>query len=96
MNKKDLIDQLAEQSNLSKKDAENFLANLASIAKQALVSSGEFTLPDVCTLHAKDREARTGRNPRTGESIQIAATRTVGLKNVAKHIRDKVAAGVPA
>ena len=90
MNKTELIAAVAEKAGMSKKDAEKavnatFDAIAAELAKGEKVSVTGFGIFEV-----KDREARTVRNPVTGESIQIAATRAPSFK-AGKALKDRVA-----
>lgn len=80
MNKRDLIDRVAESSGLSKTDAAAALdAALAGIT-DALVSGDSVTLPGFGTFEVRSRAARSGRNPQTGESMQIAASKAPAFK----------------
>lgn len=81
MTKAELIDIVAEQvGDVSKaKIGEVYGAIFATIAK-ALEVDGRYAVADFGSFDVKDRAARTGRNPATGETIEIAASRAVGFK----------------
>ena len=78
MNKKDLIAAVASRAGLSKADAANAVDGITSSITSALQSGTEVRLVGFGTFSVGHRKATMGRNPRTGESIQIAA------RNVAK------------
>ncbi len=78
MNKNDLIAAVASRTGLSKADAAKAVDAITSSITSALQSGTEVRLVGFGTFSVRHRKATTGRNPRTGESIQIAA------RNVAK------------
>ena len=71
MSKSGVAAALAESVGVTKKDARAFLEALASIAYKEAANG--FTIPGIGKLVLKDRKARMGRNPATGEAIKIAA-----------------------
>lgn len=75
MNKKDLIDLMAEKAEISKGTAEQALNALLDGVKESLKKGQKVTLVGFGTFSVSDRAARTGRNPQTGETIQIAASK---------------------
>lgn len=80
MNKNDLIAAVAASTGLSKSDVASAIdATLASIT-ETLQSGGEVKLVGFGSFHVTQRAASTGRNPRTGETIQIAASRQPKFK----------------
>ena len=80
MNKSDLIDSISAGSGLSKADAQRALeATIDSISK-ALKSGDTVSLIGFGTFSVKKRAARTGRNPATGETIKIKASKTPAFK----------------
>lgn len=83
MTKSQTVASLAEKTGLSKKQMVGVLEALASLAYKEAKNSGEFTIPGLGKLVKKQRKARTGRNPATGETIQIPA-KTVVKFRVAK------------
>ena len=87
--KKELIDSIAERTGVKKSGAELVLnATLAEI-ERALYAGQPVTLHGFGTFEIKTREARTGRNPRTGEPVEIAASTTVAFKP-AKALKDSL------
>ncbi len=80
MTKQDLVDAVADETGLSKRGAASAVeATLAGISK-GIVADKRLSLSGFGTFTVRDRAARTGRNPRTGEAITIAASSTVGFK----------------
>lgn len=89
MNKTELIAAVAEQAALSKKDAEKAInAVVASIAG-ALEDGDKVQLVGFGTFEVRARGARTGKNPRTGEAIKIAASKVPAFK-AGKALKDAV------
>ena len=80
MNKSELIDAVAGSTSLSKADAGRALESVLETIKSTLQSGQKVTIPGFGTFEARPRNARTGRNPQTGETIQIAASKTPGFK----------------
>lgn len=89
MTKSAFLGMLAEKSGLSRKDASMLWDFVVETAYKEAKSSGEFTLPGLGKLVKKNRSARTGRNPATGETIQIPA-KTVVKFRVAKAAKDSI------
>lgn len=89
MTKSQLLEALAGETSMSKKDVGNFLDKLSELAIKEVKKSGEFVLPGIGKLVKIKRAARIGRNPATGEQIQIAAKTVVKFK-VAKAAKDAV------
>jgi len=85
--KKELIEALAERTQQSKKDSEAFLDALADGLRDALAQGNDVVLPGIGKFSVKEKPARTGRNPATGETIQIAA-RKAPVFSVAKALKD--------
>lgn len=90
MNQSELILKTAQISGLSKKDVELALKTAGDVVQAALVEEGEAVLPGIGRLSVKTREGRTGRNPKTGEAIQIAAKKVPHF-SAAKALKDAVA-----
>ncbi len=88
MNKNQLIDTMAEQNNISKKDAKELFENVIELISKSLEENKEFTIPGFGKFEIKHSEARIGRNPRTGEDIQIAAKNSIKFK-AAKALNDR-------
>ncbi|MEU9134136.1 HU family DNA-binding protein [Kitasatospora sp. NPDC048540] len=93
MNKQELIDLVAEDSEASKAVVNKVLDTLLHAIKNAVVEGGEVQLTGFGSFAAGNRAARTGRNPRTGEAIEIAASRTVKF-TAGKAFKDAV--NIPA
>ena len=90
MNKTELIAATAEKAGLTKKDAERAVNAAIDAVSAALVAGDKVQIAGFGTFEAKARAARTARNPRTGEDIQIAATRIPAFK-AGKALKDAVA-----
>jgi DNA-binding protein HU-beta len=89
MNKADLIEKIAEAADVSKATATRALdATLESITKE-LKKGQVVTLVGFGTFTVRKRAARTGRNPRTGESLKIKAAKIPGFK-AGKALKDAV------
>ena len=89
MNKSDLIDSIAAASGLSKADAGRALDGFTSAITGALKDGGSVSMVGFGTFSVKHREARTGRNPRTGATIQISASNNPSFK-AGKALKDAV------
>lgn len=89
LTKSQLLNVLAEKTGMSKKEVGNFMDTLAELAYAEVKGNGEFTLPGLGKLVKKNRAARMGRNPATGEEIHIPA-KTVVKFRVAKAAKDAV------
>ncbi len=80
MNKTQLVAAIAEKSGLSKKDAEAALNAFVGVTTDALAKGDNVALIGFGTFEAHDRPARSARNPRTGETIEIAAKKVPAFK----------------
>ena len=80
MNKAELIDAMASGANLSKADAKRALEALTSNVTRSLQSGNKVALIGFGTFSISNRAARTGRNPQTGATIQIAAKKVAKFK----------------
>ena len=89
MNKNDLIDSVAERTSLAKSDAARAVEAVLGTIADSLKKGDVVTLSGFGAFATKTRAARTGRNPRTGEAIQIAASRVPGFK-AGKGLKDAV------
>jgi len=89
MNKSELISAIAEKSNLTKADAGRALDATVSAITESLSNGEPVTLIGFGTFEVRDRAARTGRNPRTGEEIQIKASKNAAFK-AGKLLKDAV------
>lgn len=89
MNKPELIARLAEDAGITKAQAERDLAAICCIINNALVNGDSVAIPDLGKFEVKDRAERKGRNPSTGESVIIPASKAVTFKP-AKMLKDAV------
>lgn len=89
MNKSDLIDAIAESAGLSKADAGRALDATVDAITGALKKGQSVSLVGFGTFSVRDRAARTGRNPRTGETIKIKASKNPAFK-AGKALKDAV------
>ena len=90
MNKKELIAAVAEKAEVSKKDAEAVVKAAIETVTAAMASGEKVQLIGFGTFETRERAARTGKNPQTGESVKIKASKVpsfkagAALKNVVK------------
>ncbi len=89
MNKSQLIDAVAANSGLTKADTEKAFKAFVETISSELAKGEQITLIGFGTFLVRDRKARTGRNPRTGETIQIAASKVPAFK-AGKALKDAV------
>lgn len=89
MTKSQLMQTLADASDMSKKDVMTLWDSLTTLVYKEVKGTGEVTLPGLGKLVKKHRAARMGRNPMSGEQIQIPA-KTVVKFRVAKAAKDAV------
>jgi DNA-binding protein HU-beta len=89
MNKSELIDAVASAADLSKADASRAVDGVIGAVTQALQSGDQVTVVGFGTFLVRQREARAGRNPRTGETIQIKASKVPAFK-AGKALKDAV------
>ena len=75
MNKTELVDQIAAKADLSRREAESAVDAALKTIEEQLARGEEITLTGFGKFHVADRGARTGRNPQTGQPIQIKASR---------------------
>ncbi|MBQ5446901.1 MAG: HU family DNA-binding protein [Lachnospiraceae bacterium] len=74
MNKSELVSAMAEQAEVSKKDAEAVLKAFVDVVSTELQNKGKVQLIGFGTFETSERKARTGHNPQTGEEIKIKAS----------------------
>ncbi|MBQ9229311.1 MAG: HU family DNA-binding protein [Eubacterium sp.] len=89
MNKTELVAAVAAKAELSKKDADAAVAAVVEAITGALADGEKVSLVGFGTFEVKDRAARTGLNPRTGEKIEIAAAKAPAFK-AGKALKDAV------
>lgn len=80
MNKTELVNKVAEVSELSKKDASKVVDSTLETITEALSSEDSVQIIGFGNFEVKERSARKGRNPQTGEEIEIAASKVPGFK----------------
>lgn len=89
MNKGELIEAVADSAGISRADATKAVDAVLDSISGTLSNGGSVSLVGFGTFSVKARAARTGRNPRTGEPIQIAASNVPGFK-AGKALKDAV------
>lgn len=80
LNRVDLVAKIADKSGLTKGDADNALRGMIETITEAVKAGEGVQLVGFGTFEVKERGARSGRNPKTGETITIAATKAVTFK----------------
>ncbi len=80
MNKSDLVAAIAQTSNLTKVDAARALDAMTGVITSVLASGGNIAITGFGSFVVRDRASRTGRNPQTGETIQIKASKMPAFK----------------
>ena len=89
MNKTELIAAVAEKTDLSKKDADAAVSAVLGAITDALKAGDKIQLVGFGTFEVSERAAREGRNPRTGETMTIAASKTPKFKP-GKALKDEI------
>jgi len=87
LKKNEVLAVLAEKQDLTKVQVRNFFEGLRDLIYAEVKTSGQFTLPDIGKFSLKERKARIGRNPATGESIKIPK-KTVLKFRIGKPMKD--------
>lgn len=80
MKKDELAQAVADAAGLSKADADKAIKAVVEAVTAAVVSGDKVVIPQLGTFEPRERAAREGRNPQSGETIQIAATTVPGFK----------------
>ena len=80
MSKTDLVNYIAEEANLTKAEAARAVDAFVSGVTSGLKNEGKVTLTGFCTFSAKKKAAKVGRNPRTGEAVNIPARVAITAK----------------
>lgn len=80
MNKTELIAAVAEATGISKKDTEKVLNSFTAVVESALKQNDKVQIPGFGSFEVRERAARAGRNPHTGETIEIAAAKVPAFK----------------
>ena len=89
MNKTELIAAIAERAELSKKDSEKALKAFVDVVAEELKKDHKIQLVGFGTCEVSSRSARTGRNPQTGEEMEIAACKAPKFK-AGKALKDAI------
>ena len=89
MNKTELVAAMAKETNLSKKDVEAVLKSFTDVLTDELKKGGKIQLEGFGTFEVSERAAREGRNPQTGETMTIAASKAPKFK-AGKALKDMV------
>ena len=89
MNKTELIAAVAEKAEISKKDAEKAVKAFTDAVAEELAKGGKDQLVGFGNFEVSERPAREGRNPRTGETMTIAASKTPKFKP-GKALKDEI------
>ena len=89
MNKSELIDAIVKETNLSKKDTEATINAFMNVVSGELSKKSKIQLVGFGTFETRERAAREGKNPQTGEKIKIAAA-TVPAFKPGKALKEKV------
>lgn len=89
MNRSQLVERVARDLRTSRLQASRLVQSVLNAIESGLCEDGSVTLTGFGTFEVKDRKARTGRNPHTGEPIPIEAGRRVGFR-VGKALRDSL------
>jgi DNA-binding protein HU-beta len=90
MNKGELIDAIAEKANVTKKETDAVLSAAIETIVDAVANGEKVTLVGFGSFEKRDRAQREGRNPKTGETMTIAATSVPGF-SAGKLFKEKVA-----
>ena len=89
MNKNELVSAIAENSEVTKKDVDKVLKALVEVMSKDLAEGGRIQLPDLGSFKCNERNARTVRNPRTGEQMTSPACKVVKF-TPAKALKESV------
>ena len=94
MNKKELIESVAQKTELTKKDAEKAVKAVFQTVGEALAKEEKVQIIGFGTFEVRHRKAREGRNPQNNEPIKIAASKTPAFK-AGKQLKDAVNTPAP-
>jgi DNA-binding protein HU-beta len=90
MNKGELVDAIATKANVTKKEADAVLSAIIDTILDTVSTGDKVSLVGFGTFEVRDRQAREGRNPQTGDAIQIPATRVPAF-SAGKLFKERVA-----
>lgn len=80
MKKAELVEAVAEKAGLTKADADRAIKAFADVTTEELVKGGKVAIPGFGTFSVSERSAREGRNPQTGATVKIAASKSAKFK----------------
>jgi DNA-binding protein HU-beta len=89
MNRKGLVDAIAEKTGLSKKDTDNFLNGFIEVVSEQLKKGEAINLVGFGSFRVIERKARSARNPRTGETVNVPARKAPAFK-AGKELKEAV------
>lgn len=89
MNKTELISNIAEKANTTKKTTAAIVDEMFAVITDAIADGDKVTLVGFGTFEARERAARTGKNPQTGEAVEIPACKAPAFK-AGKALKDAV------
>jgi len=89
LNKTELISEVAQKANITKKDADKIVNAFFATVESALKAGDKVQLVGFGTFEVRERQARKGRNPQTGEEISIPSTKVPAFK-AGKALKDAV------
>lgn len=89
MTQSEVLNHFAEKFEIKRAQAKEIFEELSNLASEEVKTNGEFVLPGFGKLVLSERKAREGRNPQTGETIQIPAKTTLKFR-VSKGLKDTV------
>ena len=89
LTKSDIVEDLNNKIGLNKREAKELVDSVFETIKQTLINGEEVKVSGFCNFQLKDKPARPGRNPRTGEDVEITARRGVTFKSGQK-LKEKV------
>ena len=91
MTKKELISAIAEKTKMTKKDTETMVNAIVEVISETLANGEEVAIAGLGKFLVRERAARSGRNPQTGEAITIAASKAPAFK-ASKTLKDAIKA----
>ncbi len=89
MTKAEFVEQVAAESGLSKKQSDEAVKAVLKVLTDAMAAGDKVSFPGFGSFEVRERAAREGKNPRTGESVQIAACKVPAFK-AGKSLKDAV------
>lgn len=90
MNKGELVDKVAARADVTKKDADAVISATVETIMEAVANDDKVTLVGFGSFESRDRKAREGRNPKTGEKMNIPATKVPAF-SAGKQFKEMVA-----